>query len=119
MGQKTSKYLRIKASTLVESIIALLILSIGVGMGMMTYLNVIRSDRAELKTRIKVAVIEVIIKTQDSHLWMDEEVSGQGYTIQKTVTLYNGNPGMYVLSVRAIGGHNEILYSERKIISSQ
>lgn len=119
MRLKNNKNWRIKASTLVVSIVALLILSIGGGMGMMAYLNVIRADRADLKYRVKIAAADVVAKTQDNALWMDEEVSGKGYTLNKTVALYNDIQGMSILSIRVIGANGEVLYLERKIINAR
>lgn len=116
MSQKGSKVRKAKASTLVESIVALLILSIGVGMGMITYLNVIRADRADLKFRIKIAASGLVSKIVADGFWMDEEVTGKGYTLNKTVVLYNNTEGLYLVSVKATGAGGELLYSERTII---
>jgi hypothetical protein len=109
---------RLKASTIVESIVALLVLSISVGMGMMVYLNIMRSTRSEIKREAKVMVDQLVDQTKAKESWIDEEIEGGHFRISKSIVKYKSYNDIYILNVKAVDSRKVTLYNHNELIYS-
>ncbi len=76
---------KIQAATLVETLIAMTIIIVCFGIGMMIYLNVLNSDRPwqSLKTYTLLKEIAKVIKVERSYF--DDIITMDDYEIHKTI----------------------------------
>lgn len=104
------------ASTLVESIMALLLFSISTSMGMMVYFNIITSTRSSLKVEAQTKVNQVMRETKQKGLWIDDEEDMTTYKIKKTITKYSKAADVYLLDVEAKDKKDKTLFKEQELI---
>lgn len=89
---------KIKASSLVESIIALVIVAVCLSIALVVYVNVLQSNRDMPFYRAEQKVKELFWTTKEQSLWEDEDYRFKTYSIQKKVESKNGLYETYKLT---------------------
>lgn len=110
---------KVKASTLVESIVALLLFAISTTMGMMAYYNIINSTRVTKTSKAETAVLEMMSDTQEKAEWIDKEEDINGFTLKRTVSRYSLANDVYMVEISAIDRKAKILFSTRALIHAE
>jgi len=79
---------KIKGSTLVEALVAMILILITSGVGFTVYLNVLRQDNFRQKIKAEQVLNAELIETMKSERKLNEVKSYEGMTIQKIVLPY-------------------------------
>lgn len=79
----------LKGSTLIETLVAMIIVMLAFGIGLMIYLNVIQSSGAQQKLNAQLQINKVAIETKDKNLFVDGEYTLENLKIVKTLRAYS------------------------------
>lgn len=116
MGRLTKK---IKAATLIESLIAMIIIVVCLGAGTMIYSNVLSSDKQRLKLKAILMLNKEAEKIKKEKNFLDGELQEGDYLIKKTIKKMPETENLYSLILVAsnkegkiIGTHNELIFTE-------
>lgn len=92
---------RIKAATLMESLIAMVIIVLCLGVGTMIYTNVLNSDKQRLQLKAIGELNRLADQAKTEKNYLDSEVLLNGWKIKKVVNKYNQTENLYQLSITA------------------
>ncbi len=89
---------KLKASTLMESLIAMVIIVVCMGVSAMIYSNVLDSDKQRIQLKAYMLLNTEAIQTKTEKSFIDSEKLVGDWTIKKTVELYPQTENVYKLS---------------------
>ena len=104
---------KIKASTLIEVLIAMILVMFSFGIAMAIYINVSLSDHLVQKLKAELLLNETAIETKAGNSFIDEKTGLGNISVNKTVTSYNGISGLHLLLLEAFDVNGKKI-SERK-----
>lgn len=106
----------LKAATLMESLIAMVIIIVCLGMGTMMYSNVMNSDTQRLKAKADGVLSRYALQIKKDKNYLDAEENQDGFVIKTTVNKYEQTENCYVLTLTAstedigvVAGHKELI----------
>ena len=107
---------RIKASSLFETIVALMVIVLVFGIAMTMYVNILRTSTslAELKASQKLE--ELSKETKMNKSYFDEHSDDQLTKIDKRVSKYQGKEGLLLLELEAFDMSDKRLAERKEII---
>jgi Tfp pilus assembly protein PilV len=106
---------QVKAATLIEVIVALVIITIIFGVSTMIYVNVLHSSYSHRQFNASLVVKEVCEETLATKRYFDEQADRKNVTITKTVSRYRDMLNIIHLHVEATAGE-QILFSRDMLI---
>jgi hypothetical protein len=107
---------KLKASTLIESLIAMLVIMLCFSIAVMIYLNVVRSDKLYQKNTANFILNEIAIQTKKEKKFIDESLKEGQFLIQKNVEKYQDTANLYRLHILAFNTRNEIIGEYNELI---
>ena len=107
---------KVKASTLIEVMVAMIIVMISFGIAMIIYINVTRSDNQVQKLKVQLLLNETAIKTSNENSFMDEKTETDGIFVNKTVNSYNGIPGLNFLLLEAFDANGKKIAERKELV---
>lgn len=93
---------KLKASTLLEVIVAMVVILIVFVLATGIYANVLRSSPSVKQQRVKALMTGLIEKSMDEGSWKDQQVVVDSITLVKTVSPYQDYTDLLLLQVMAI-----------------
>lgn len=110
---------KVKASSLVESVIAMvLILTITV-IGTVILSNVLIGNNNSQRLKAVLLVNEVILKTKEDKTFIDATIkTEENIIIEKTLSKYDKHPELTLLTVSAHSESKKNIYSRRELITT-
>jgi len=118
MGKVRIIYLirKVIASTLVEAIIAMLIVTIAFSMALVLMLNISKNSNNSLKTKAYILANDIMVKTKSEKLYFDQEFDYGNITIKKTVAEYENNEELFQLKVSAFDSRDHKLFEQNELL---
>lgn len=110
--------MKLKASTIIESITAMVIIGIVFSIGMMVFGSMLNLNPGPQKIRAKLAIDEILQQTKLQQIFVDEVIEGKGFTISKSVKLYQGYEQIYEISLKAYDLKEKEFLSVRELVYS-
>ncbi|HET6243889.1 MAG: hypothetical protein H0V01_04385 [Bacteroidetes bacterium] len=107
---------KIKASTLIEVIVALIIVMITFGIAMVIFINVTHSDNQVQKLKASLILNESALKTSKENSYIDEKTEVDGLFINKTINPYENIPGLNLVLFEAFDVNGKIIAERRELI---
>ena len=107
---------KLKSSTLVETIIAMLIVTIAFSMAMVLMLNISKNSNNSLKTKAYILANDVLVKTKAEKTYFDQEFDYGNIIIKKTLTEYENNEELFQLKVLAFDSRNRKLFEQNELL---
>lgn len=93
---------KINSSTLVEVIVAMVVLAIAFSIGIMIYFNIISGSGSYRAFETNLILKQVASETIRNKSYIDESLEINDLTIHKAVSAYNGSKKVMVLELRAV-----------------
>ncbi len=106
---------QLKASTLLEVIVAMVIIMIVFALAMGIYTGIVRSSPAFRQQQIRAKTENVIWQSIADGNWQDELLQSDSLNLQKTVTPYEEMPDLWLITVKAIEDGKEVGVSRRVV----
>lgn len=107
---------KLKATTLIESLIAMSIIIVSLGVATIIYTSVLESDKQSLKLKAQLLLNEEAFKTKQSKTFIDEEILVTPFTIKKIVERYPGTENLYLLSLIATDLKGNLIAKRNELI---
>lgn len=100
--------MKLKASTLLEVIVAMVVILIVFMLATGIYTNVTGSSPSIKQQRVKALITGLLEKSINDGNWQDEQVVVDSLVLQKTVTPYHGYGDLVLMNIRVMERGKEI-----------
>ena len=107
---------KIKASILVETIVAMLLITISFTMAFMVILNVSKNSNNSLKTKAYILSNDVLVKTKSEKQYFDQDFVFGNITVKRTITEYENNEELFQLNLSTFDYRNHKLFEQNELI---
>lgn len=108
--------LKIKASSLIEVIVAMVIMSLSVMTGGMIYLNVIGSSHYVQEMEAELYLQQLIVKIEKEQEFVDKTYETDHFFVVTSFTPYQGKENLIQLNLTAENNQNKQLASIKKLL---
>lgn len=109
--------MKLRASTLIETIVAMVLLLLCFVISMMIYENVLDSENNRLKLSALLLMNNEAILTKKEKNYLDEEITFNDMKFKKTIYKYQNSEKLYVLTLTAYDkNHHKIIERNELII---
>lgn len=108
---------KIKAATLMESLIAMVIIVVCLGVGTMIYTNVLNSDKQRLQLKAVGELNRLADKAKTEKNYLDSQEQLNGWNIKKTVNKYDQTENLYQLSIAAFDTTGRLIAIRNELIT--
>jgi Tfp pilus assembly protein PilV len=113
MGLLAKKF---RGATLIEALVAIIVVAITFVMSAMIYINIISSDNSFQKLRATSMIREMVIDTYSKNNLMDTTLVSDSITVIKSVANYSNTPKAVILSFKAFGPNKRFLAGYNELI---
>ena len=110
---------RLKASTLIESLISMVLIVVCFSVAVMIYISVVDNDKQRTKLKAVLILNEEVLQIKKDNKFLDNEKIINDWVIKKTVEHYAETSNVYILSLvlkdkegKIIATHNELISME-------
>lgn len=107
---------RLKASTLMESLIAMIIIVVCFGVATMIYSNVLDSDKQRQQLKAILVLNEEAIEMKKAKTFLDAEKQISDWVIKKIVKKYPNTENLYTISLSVIDRNGKIIAKRNELI---
>jgi len=108
---------KLKAVSIIESLVALVILSITFGVGMMVYFNVLTNSAIPVRIKAIIIAEKVAHQTKVDKRYLNERLNIQNLHFNKTVKKYNYGESIYWLNIE-VYQNKKLLYNYKELITN-
>jgi type II secretory pathway pseudopilin PulG len=106
----------LKASTLVESLIAMVILVLCLGIATMVFANVLNSDRERKQLNAAQIADQEVLRAKQENNFLDAEYEVNRFIVKKTVEKYEQTENLFLLSLTVLDPDRKPVYTRRELI---
>ena len=107
---------KLKASTLIETIIAMVIILIVFGIIMNFYSGQIKSFNNSSKIKAYYILNKVSSNDLNKKSFSDEEFRIESFLIRRTIISYNNKESLYLLNYECLDTNQNILLQRKKVV---
>lgn len=107
---------KIKGSSLLETLIAMVVVLVCFSIATMVLVNTMKSDNGRLKLHARLEMNALYIKALEDQDFVDNSTPYEGFTIDKKTEPYQDKPGLYLVSLKAISATGQALGELKHII---
>jgi len=107
---------KIRASTLLETIVALMLVMMCFSIGMMIYVNVINSDNNRQKLHVHLLLKGIAFKTKTDNSYLDESIESEMLSIKKKVIKYKDTENLNMLTLKAYDKQGKLLEEYKELL---
>jgi len=109
----------LKASTLMESLVAMVIIVVSLGVGTMIYSNILNSDKQVLQLKAICLLNKEAARTKKEKTFLDSEKQFENCNIKKTVELYDQTANLYRLTLSAFDKSGHLIAVRKELIITE
>lgn len=107
---------KLKAISIIESMVAMVLIVISFGAGMALFLQILTTDKLTSNTKARVILNQIIEESKYSQKYIDETLEREGLTIEKKISPYDKQANAYIISLEALDSKYHQLVQIREII---
>lgn len=107
--------IKVKASTVIETLVSLTILLISAGFCLAVFTNINASDLSVKKSIARNLASEALIEAETNDLLFDDSYSVNEFQIKKSIEKFESSENLSVLKV-TVSNNNKTLITLRKLI---
>jgi hypothetical protein len=108
--------LKVKASTLIEVVVAMVIMFITFGLGMMIYHNVLKSGINLQNIKADHLSSQIVEETIKARSYFDEEMELQDLLVKKRIGPYQNNSSLLLLEIQVFSKDAKLLAETSQLI---
>jgi Tfp pilus assembly protein PilV len=108
--------IKLKAATLMEALIAMVVVLVCCGIASMIFVNVMRSGNQRAKLHAHLLLNETAVKAREEKKFLDEVIESDNLVIKKSVVPYRDNASITVLTLDAMDENDKILETYKELI---
>jgi len=106
----------IKSATIIEVILALVIIMLTMGIALMIYLNITNSKYTMQKFNAHLLINDISINIIKNKKYLDEVIEKKELVINKSIIPYKGIPNLSVLHLAVLDKHKKKLAERKELI---
>ena len=110
--------IKLKSSSLFETLVAMTILVIISGIAMVAFINISRSSVTGEKIKARLYLYDVVEKTKEERNFTDNEYEWNGLMVEQSFTQYDSYSELLIMNVEIKDDRQRIIASHREIIKS-
>ncbi|HEY6160625.1 MAG TPA: hypothetical protein VI112_05360 [Bacteroidia bacterium] len=110
---------RIKASLIIESLVAMVVISISFVFGCMIYVNVMNSDLLQQKQEAHLLANEIMDQITRERSFTDETMQVNDFSIEKKVVKDEPAPGLNTLRLRIYNAQKRLVEEQEKYFANE
>ena len=110
---------RLKASTLVEALTAMVIVMLALSLFTTIYVNIMKSGEHQRKMQAALLLDKIAVETKQNKIFLDEKIKTGEFVLQKQVAPYNGAVNLSMLSLKAFDGNEKLLAERNELICTE
>ena len=107
---------KLKAGTLIESLIAMIIIIVCMSISAIIYTNVLDSDKQYLKLKAEQLLNQEALTIKSTKDFMDSEIKIGDWLIKRKIENYSQTKNLLKLSLTAINNHRNIIIERDELI---
>ncbi len=113
------KHHPLRASSLLEVIVAVTILVLVFGLALMSFANLSRTGPSITRLRAEQLTEQLAAETLRTCFWLDQTTERGGFTLTQTVTPFPGNPNLLEIEIiariaeRDYARHRQLVYAPK------
>ena len=115
-GTKLTIKSQVKASTILEVVISMVVIVLVFGTAMMIYGNVTRLSLPAQKLRAQAVLAQTMKVIQEAPSTEDAKSLIAGFTVERTVKPYDGNTKLLEVNLKAYDENNQLLAELNQLI---
>ena len=108
--------MKLKGATLIESMVAMIVVLLCFGIASMIYVNVMNSDNRRAELHAHLLLNELAMKAKQHDIFLDEEMREGELFITKKVETYNDVPGLIRLTITARNERDKVIATHNELI---
>jgi hypothetical protein len=110
---------KLKAATLLESIIAMIVIVLCLGIGTMIFVNVLHSDKDKVNLEASLLLNTISKRIQEERIFIDGETIENGYRIQSAFIKYPETENLLQLNMKAFDQNNKLIQERIELIITE
>jgi ABC-type lipoprotein release transport system permease subunit len=110
---------RLKASTLIESLISMVLIVVCFSVAVMIYISVVDNDKQRIKLKATLMLNEQVLQIKKEKNYLDDEKTINNWIIKKTVEHYAETSNVYRLSIVVIDKEGKTIAIRNELISME
>lgn len=110
---------KLKASTLMEALVAMTILIITLGVATMIYSGILTSDKQKKKMHAILLANEEALLVKETNNYLDNEEQKENCIIKRTVEKYKDGDNLLLLSISVLDENGKNIFTRRELIIEQ
>jgi len=107
---------KLKASTLIEVVVSLVIISTVVTIALMTYVNIIQSDDLNRKTEASLVINKLSNEIKETHEYVDDIMVQNEITYEITFSEFDKTKALVLMEIKATTNKNKELANSMEIL---
>ena len=108
---------KLKSFSLFESVVAIVIISVLIGIGIVVYSNLVQAERPIPFYQAKEEIDLMYHELQNTKAFFPKTLSHETYSIEQKVDFHNGNKKLYLVEY-VVTAQNKKWYSEKHLIAN-
>lgn len=105
-----------KASTLMETLIAMVVIVLCFSLGLLIYMNVVSSENRMQKFHANLLLKNIAAEVQKENEFIDVEIETDGLTVKQSIKKYESAENLFQLTLTAFDKKNRLIAAHREII---
>jgi Tfp pilus assembly protein PilV len=110
---------KLKAATLLESLIAMIIIVMCLSIGTMIYSNILSSDKQRIQLKAMFILNSEAQQTKTEKSFLDAEKQVDEWNVKKTVEHYDQTENLYRLSITITDKDGKVVATRNELISTE
>jgi hypothetical protein len=106
----------LKGSTLIETIVAMILILLCFGIFIIIYNNVLSSKNNRIHLSATLLLDDLAIMAHKNNNWIDENVDKEKIKIKKVISAYKDCPSLRTFELKAFDERNQLIVSRKEII---
>lgn len=108
--------MKLKAATLIESLVAMVIIMLCFGVSAMIYINVLNGGNYRLKLNAHARLSEIAIESKNKKNFIDREIAGEKLDVKVSFSSYKGSE-LSLMHIAAYDKQGKLIGTRKEIIS--
>lgn len=107
---------KVKGSTLIETLIAVVIILTCFSIAMMFFMKLNQSSFTKQHLKAEQLVKQQLYNSLKTENYIDDNFTEEDFTISQTIEPYKNYPNLFILKVEALNKNNKTLASRKQVI---
>ena len=110
---------KLKGSTLIESLVALILVMLAMGIAATVFTNVMSFSNYNAQSRAVILLNRISMETKKDKMYLDGTLTDKEFVIEKRVSPYNNSRDLSVLWLKAYDKKEKLIAERKELFSTE